>query len=354
MRRSSGRRRARSSRAFPEAAGSTSRTRRSTGTPRGPRRGHVALRCSAGATAVRGTSPTRELPQRDRTASRTCCAGLGVERGRARRSRCRPHPGALRRRARHAQERRVFSPLFSAFGPEPIRQRLAIGDGRGARDHRRRSTGARWRRCGGRCPTSSTSCSSARTDGRAAPGTLDLRTLLRRDADRRSRSRPTDPEDLALLHFTSGTTGTPKGAVHVHEAVVAHHATGRLALDLHPDDVFWCTADPGLGHRARPTASSRRSRTASRASSTRRSSTPSAGTGSCTRSRSRVWYTAPTAIRMLMRAGAELAREHDLAGAALPRQRRRAAQPRSGRLGQRASRPARSTTTGGRPRPAGS
>ena len=48
-----------------------------------------------------------------------------------------------------------------------------------------------------------------------------------------------------LLHFTSGTTGRPKGAVHVHEAVVAHHITGRLALDLHPDDVFWCTADPG-------------------------------------------------------------------------------------------------------------
>ena len=56
---------------------------------------------------------------------------------------------------------------------------------------------------------------------------------------------PTDPEDMALLHFTSGTTGTPKGAVHVHEAVVAHHITGKLALDLHPDDVFWCTADPG-------------------------------------------------------------------------------------------------------------
>ena len=63
--------------------------------------------------------------------------------------------------------------------------------------------------------------------------------------DRRSRSPPTEPEDMALLHFTSGTTGTPKGAVHVHEAVVAHHATGSYALDLHPDDVFWCTADPG-------------------------------------------------------------------------------------------------------------
>ncbi len=50
---------------------------------------------------------------------------------------------------------------------------------------------------------------------------------------------------MALLHFTRGTTGTPKGAIHVHDAVVAHHATGTTALDLHPDDVYWCTADPG-------------------------------------------------------------------------------------------------------------
>jgi acetyl-CoA synthetase len=55
----------------------------------------------------------------------------------------------------------------------------------------------------------------------------------------------TDPEDMALLHFTSGTTGKPKGAVHVHQAVVAHHATSAFALDLHANDVFWCTADPG-------------------------------------------------------------------------------------------------------------
>ena len=47
------------------------------------------------------------------------------------------------------------------------------------------------------------------------------------------------------MHFTSGTTGTPKGAIHVHEAVIAHYITGKYALDLHPDDVFWCTADPG-------------------------------------------------------------------------------------------------------------
>ena len=56
---------------------------------------------------------------------------------------------------------------------------------------------------------------------------------------------PTDPEDMALLHFTSGTTGMPKGAIHVHNAALMHHVTGKFVLDFHPDDIFWCTADPG-------------------------------------------------------------------------------------------------------------
>ncbi len=76
------------------------------------------------------------------------------------------------------------------------------------------------------------------------PDTLDFDALIDQ-AEPGYRIPPTDPEDMALLHFTSGTTGTPKGAVHVHEAVVMHHTTGRLALDLHEGDIFWCTADPG-------------------------------------------------------------------------------------------------------------
>jgi len=78
-----------------------------------------------------------------------------------------------------------------------------------------------------------------------------------------------DPEEMALLHFTSGTTGKPKGAVHVHQAVVAHRATAAFALDLRPGDVFWCTADPGwvtvggrahVQHRALPVDRHRRCR----------------------------------------------------------------------------------------------
>jgi acetyl-CoA synthetase len=55
---------------------------------------------------------------------------------------------------------------------------------------------------------------------------------------------PTRAEDPALLHFTSGTTGKPKGAVHVHGAIVGHLATARLVLDLRADDVYWCTRIP--------------------------------------------------------------------------------------------------------------
>ena len=171
-----------------------------------------------------------------------------------------------------------------------------------------------------------------REDGRARPSARTAGSPGGRGR-RVTGSSPTDPEDPALLHFTSGTTGTPKGAVHVHEAVVAHHVTGKLALDLHPDDVFWCTADPGwvtgTSYGIIAPLDARRHA----ASSTRPSSTPSAGTGSCSDERVTVWYTAPTAIRMLMQAGAELARTYDLCRAAVRRQRRRAAQPRGGACG---------------------
>ncbi len=191
------------------------------------------------------------------------------------------------------------------------------------------------------CPSSSTCCSSAARARRPTSSRHPRLSAADDEAGRRLRDRRRRcPNDIALLHFTSGTTGTPKGAVHVHEAVVAHLATGRLALDLHPDDVFWCTADPGwvtgtsygivVAARARRDEHRRRGRVRRRAL-VRDPRGPSSVS---------VWYTAPTAVRMMMQAGADVAREHRSSALAVHRQRRRAAQPRGGALGRGGVRPA--------------
>ena len=116
---------------------------------------------------------------------------------------------------------------------------------------------------------------------------------------------------MALLHFTSGTTGTPKAAVHVHGAVVAHYATGHFALDLHADDVYWCTADPGwvtgtsYGIISPLTHGLTMIVDEGEFDARRWYATLS-------EQRVTVWYTAPTAIRMLMRAGPDVPKEYDL------------------------------------------
>ena len=164
---------------------------------------------------------------------------------------------------------------------------------------------------------------------------------------------PTDPEDLALLHFTSGTTGTPKGAMHVHEAVVAALHDRQYALDLHPDDIFWCTADPGwvtgtsYGIIAPLTHGVTSIVDEAEFDAER-------WYGILQSQRVTVWYTAPTAVRMLMKVGTEVGRAIRLSAAALHRQRRRAAQPRGGGVGTDRHSACRFTTTGGRPRPAAS
>ncbi len=203
----------------------------------------------------------------------------------------------------------VVSPLFSAFGPEPIATRLNLGAGAvlvtTASLYRRKVEPIR-----AQLPTLRHVLLAADDDAppAALPGTLELAALMAQ-ADEHFDTVPTQPEDLALLHFTSGTTGTPKGAMHVHEAVVTHWATGRYALDLHADDVFWCTADPGwvtgtsygivapLLHGV-TSVIDEADFDAERWYRILQDEAVS------------VWYTAPTAIRMLMKAGPELARRY--------------------------------------------
>jgi acetyl-CoA synthetase len=202
----------------------------------------------------------------------------------------------------------IFTPLFSAFGPEPIQARINI-----ARARVLVTTEGLYRKKVEAIRASLPSLEQVLLVGdRLAVQKLahvrHLRDLMSA-ADSRFSIAPTDPEDAALLHFTSGTTGKPKGALHVHQAVVAHHATARFALDFHPDDIFWCTADPGwvtgtsYGIIAPLTHGLTSIVDEADFDAERWYSILKA-------ERITVWYTAPTAIRMLMKVGAAVARQH--------------------------------------------
>ena len=225
---------------------------------------------------------------------------LGVERGERVFACCDRLPelsaaalGTLKRGA-------VFCPLFSAFGPEPLRQRLELGD---ARVLVTTSTLYARRLEALRDALPGLAHVLIADAGVAPSGTIALASLLAGQPEHYEIAA-TDPETPALLHFTSGTTGTPKGAVHVH-------ATGALALDLHPGDVFWCTADPGwvtgtsygiiapLTHGVTVVVDEAEfdARRWYRILDEQRVT---------------VWYTAPTAIRRLMRAGPAAAEQRTL------------------------------------------
>ncbi len=204
------------------------------------------------------------------------------------------------------KHRSVFAPLFSAFGPEPIEARITRGEGvvlvTTARLYRKKVAPIR-----ARLPTLR-EVLVVPDDGGLPEGTRSLPALLTAASDQ-FEIPPTNPEDRALLHFTSGTTGTPKGAIHVHEAVVAHHYTTKVALDLHPDDIFWCTADPGwvtgtsYGILGPLTIGATLIVDAGEFDADRwYQILESQGVS--------VWYTAPTAVRMMMKSGADLARPH--------------------------------------------
>ena len=193
---------------------------------------------------------------------------------------------------------RVFSPLFSAFGPEPVRARMTLGDARvlvtTAAYYERKV--APWRQG---LPGLRHVLLTDRRGEDLPVGTLSLADALATCPDRGGLAS-TRPEDMALLHFTSGTTGKPKGAIHVHGAVLFHVLTGRYALDLHPADVFWCTADPGW-----VTGTSYGIIAPLAIGATlivdEADLDPVRWFGILQDQRVTVWYTAPTAIRMLMK-----------------------------------------------------
>jgi acetyl-CoA synthetase len=206
----------------------------------------------------------------------------------------------------------VVTPLFSAFGPEPIFTRCEMGDARllvtTPELYRRKVAALRPRLPGlrhvwlvGAAPDD---------PALAEPGVRRWDDVVH-TAPAHWRIPPTDPNARSLLHFTSGTTGRPKGAIHVHEAVLAHAATGRWALDLHDDDIYWCTADPGW---VTGTSYGIIAPLVCGVTSVvvEAEFDPQTWYEVLERERVTVWYTAPTAIRMMMKAGTAALAGRDL------------------------------------------
>jgi len=202
----------------------------------------------------------------------------------------------------------VLSPLFSAFGPEPAKARMTIGNAKvlvTTEAFYRRKVEPWRKELASLQYVFLTECSD-----KIPADTVDLDAALSQASDSFD-TVWTGPEDMALLHFTSGTTGKPKGAVHVHEAVVAHHITGQIALDLHHDDIFWCTADPGW-----ITGTSYGIISPLTNGVTMIIDQAEFDAERWCRilqdQKVSVWYTAPTAIRMLMKTGADFPKRFNL------------------------------------------
>jgi acetyl-CoA synthetase len=208
------------------------------------------------------------------------------------------------------KHRAIFCPLFSAFGPEPIKARLHIGQANVLV-----TTAALYAKKVAGIADDLPDLQYIILIGESAKPITDPRVRYWHEivppASDQYVIGPTDPEDPALLHFTSGTTGTPKGALHVHQAVLAHYTTGKLALDLHGDDIFWCTADPGW---VTGTSYGIIAPLTNGVTSIIDEADFDAERwyGILQDERVTVWYTAPTAIRSMMRAGTDLVKQFNL------------------------------------------
>ena len=142
------------------------------------------------------------------------------------------------------------------------------------------------------------------------PGVLSLPSRMARASDAWQTATVTD-DTTSLIHYTSGSTGKPKGVVHVHGAAPHIEHTMHEILQVGQDDIYWCTADHGW-----ITGTSYGILGPWLLGVTQVQFTGSFDPANWFRvlqeQRVSVWYTAPTALRMLSRADDVDYRSYDL------------------------------------------
>jgi len=202
----------------------------------------------------------------------------------------------------------IAQPLFSAFGEESLQVRL--GDARAAAVITQTKHVSKVRKIRAALPSLRHVIVVDAGDAPLPEGerALAVERLPRAETFRVVHSTAETP---SVLHYTSGTTGQPKGAQHVHYSLISQYATARRVLDLRDDDVYWCNADPGwvtgtsygiIG----PWSNGVTQVVLDAGFNTER------WYAFMQKHRVTVWYSAPTAIRLLMREGTGVVRRHDL------------------------------------------
>ncbi len=142
------------------------------------------------------------------------------------------------------------------------------------------------------------------------PGEVDFEKEMNL-ASEEFKISPTKPNDRAFMLYTSGTTGKPKGVIHNHLAILQQHMTAKWVLDIHDEDILWCTADPGWVTGIAYTILGIWSAGASEVIYNGRFN-PEKWYEILEKYKVSIWYTAPTALRMLMKAGERLPRKYNL------------------------------------------
>lgn len=203
----------------------------------------------------------------------------------------------------------IVQPLFSAFGPESLQTRLE--DAQTAAIITQKKHLAKVRKIRPELPNLRLTIivdedsSKPLADGEVSMHMEKMGGLDHFDIF------PSQAETPSVLHYTSGTTGKPKGAQHVHYSIISQYITTRYVLDLRDDDIYWCTADPGW---VTGTSYGIIGSWACGATQCVLDAGFSADNwyAFIQKHRITVWYSAPTAIRSLMKEGDEIVKKYDL------------------------------------------